>query len=101
MPDTKKGKGAEGRRHARSDVQGFTLIVYRKAASSAHQVRKNIGEQLLDISTGGARIKVTEALPKGAPVSIEIKEVATNEIFHARGEVRSVEMKVVDGQTQH
>lgn len=95
------GKGAEGRRHSRRVPEGFTLTLYRKSASAAHQVRKNIGEALLDISAGGARLRVSEAVVKGTPVSLELKELSTNDIFHARGEVRWVEMRVVDGKPQH
>src|SRR5262245_30724773 len=99
MVDAKKG--AEGRRYARRSVEGFSLTVYRKLASAAHAVRKNVGEAILDISAGGIRLRVTEPLEKGAVVSVEIKELATNEIFDARGEVRWAEVKVDDGKPQH
>src|SRR2546427_10600730 len=88
MGDTKSKKGAEGRRYARSPVEGFSLTVYRKTAAAAHAVRKNIGEALLDISAGGCRLRVSEPVTEGTALSIEIKELATGEIFHARAEVK-------------
>ena len=99
MAETKKG--AELRRHARRNIAGFTLLAYKTQAASAHRPRRNIGEAVLDISAGGGRLRLTEAVFKGDSVTIEIKELATGDSFHARGDVRWTETKEVEGKKGH
>jgi hypothetical protein len=98
MADTKKAKGADGRRHSRRPIAGFSLVSYKTQAASAYARRKNIGEAVLDISAGGLRLRVSEPLLKGDSVTIEIKELATGDVFHARGDVRWAETREENGK---
>ncbi len=96
-----KGKGAEGRRHSRRSTAGFSLVAYKTQASSAYARRKNIGEAVLDISAGGLRLRISEPLIKGDSVTIEIKELATGDVFHARGDVRWTDLREADGKKEY
>lgn len=69
-------------------VGGLDLFCYRAATSVLPQSRSNIGRELEDISPGGARIKVSEPLPEGESLTIELKDRRSGESFRARGEVR-------------
>jgi c-di-GMP-binding flagellar brake protein YcgR len=98
MAETKKG--AELRRHMRRNMSGFTLVAYKTQAASAYRPRRNIGDGVLDISAGGLRLRLTESVFKGDSITIEIKELTTGDVFHARGDVRWTETKETDGKKQ-
>jgi len=76
------------RAHPRRAVAGVDMFCYRASASLVPQMRKNIGQELVDISQGGARVKVTEPVRQGETITIELKDRQSGETFRARGEVR-------------
>jgi c-di-GMP-binding flagellar brake protein YcgR len=98
MPDK---PGAEARRHSRRKAEGYTLVAYRTQAMSATRPRRNIGEAVLDISAGGVRLRVAEAVERGTSVTIEIKDLASGEVLHARGDVRWTESKELEGKAAY
>jgi hypothetical protein len=81
--------GSDPRRtHPRRQAKNLELFCYRAAASLVPQQRVNIGEALLDISAGGARVRVREPLARGDSVTLELRDRSSGEAFRARGEVR-------------
>jgi hypothetical protein len=76
------------RAHPRRVLAGVDLACYRTAPGPEPQARRNIGRELLDISPGGARVRVSEPLPKGEKVTLELRDPRSGETFRARGEVR-------------
>lgn len=76
------------RAHPRRVLAGVDLVCYRTAPGPEPQVRRNIGQELVDISPGGARVRVTEPVPGGERVTLELRDRASGETFRARGEVR-------------
>lgn len=94
-------RGAEGRRHSRREAGGFTITCYRAEEGRSLRGRKNFGVAVLDISAGGARLGVTEPLAGGIVLTVEIRETATGELFHARATVRWCDSKTVGGVERH
>lgn len=76
------------RLYARRPIAGVEVLCYRTSVSAAPQVRRNIGKDILDISPGGARVRILERLQKGDQITLELKERESGEAFRARGEVR-------------
>lgn len=76
------------RAHPRRALAGVDLACYRTAPIPEPTVRRNIGRELVDISPGGARVRVTEPLPAGERVTLELRDRTSGETFRARGEVR-------------
>jgi Tfp pilus assembly protein PilZ len=76
------------RAHPRRAASGLDLFCYRASASVVPQQRSNLGMELLDISAGGARVKVRELLGRGDAVTLELRDRNSGEAFRARGEVR-------------
>jgi hypothetical protein len=74
--------------HPRRPIAGVDLFCYRASASPAPQIRQNIGNEIVDISQGGARIRVREVVSKGETITLELKDRKSGESFRARGEVR-------------
>ncbi len=74
----------------RRKALGLEMFCYRASASATPQMRRNIGQELLDISVGGARVRVTELVSRGESVTLELKDRQSGEAFRARGEVRWV-----------
>lgn len=66
------------------------MFCYRASPSATPQMRRNIGSEILDISQGGARVRVSEAVGRGETVTLELRDRASGEAFRARGEVRWV-----------
>jgi len=64
------------------------MFCYRASPSATPQMRRNIGAEILDISQGGARVRVSEAVGRGETVTLELRDRASGESFRARGEVR-------------
>ncbi|MBI2933407.1 MAG: PilZ domain-containing protein [Planctomycetes bacterium] len=85
------GVTKDARKHPRRNTDGMTLTCYRTKATAGYRPRKNIGEAILDISAGGCRIRLSEAVESGASVTIELRETATGDLFHAYGAVRWVD----------
>ena len=82
-------KGDEPRRaFARRNLSGVEMFCYRASASVVPQVRRNIGFEIMDISPGGARVRVVEPVPRGEPITLELRDRSSGESFRARGEVR-------------
>jgi hypothetical protein len=76
------------RAHPRRHVPNVDMFCYRASPSATPQMRRNIGSEILDISQGGARVRVNEAVGRGETVTLELRDRASGESFRARGEVR-------------
>src|SRR5437868_13443900 len=76
------------RAHPRRALRNVEMFCYRASPSSTPQMRRNIGAEILDISQGGARVRVSEAVNRGETVTLELRDRASGESFRARGEVR-------------
>jgi len=76
------------RAHPRRAVKNVEMFCYRASPSATPQMRRNIGAEILDISRGGARVRVSEAVGRGETVTLELRDRASGESFRARGEVR-------------
>jgi Tfp pilus assembly protein PilZ len=88
------------RRDPRRSISGVEPFCYKAAPGAGPRIRENIADEVLDISPGGARVRVRQALVKGEPVTLEIKDRQTGETFRARGEVRWCEpRRSLGGQT--
>lgn len=72
----------------RRRVPNVDMFCYRASPSATPQMRRNIGAEILDISQGGARVRVSEAVGRGETVTLELRDRASGESFRARGEVR-------------
>ncbi len=72
----------------RRSVANVDMFFYRASPSATPQMRKNIGSEILDISQGGARVRVSESVNRGETVTLELRDRASGESFRARGEVR-------------
>lgn len=89
------------RAHARRVVAGVELFCFRAAADPLPQFRVNLGRDLEDISPGGARLRVTEPLTEGEPLTVELKDRRSGESFRARGEVRWCETLLAGAGQSH
>jgi len=76
------------RAHPRRSVANVEMFCYRASPSATPQMRRNIGSEILDISQGGARVRVNESVGRGETVTLELRDRASGESFRARGEVR-------------
>jgi hypothetical protein len=76
------------RAHPRRPVKNVEMFCYRASPSATPQMRRNIGAEILDISRGGARVRVNESVGRGETVTLELRDRASGESFRARGEVR-------------
>jgi c-di-GMP-binding flagellar brake protein YcgR len=74
--------------HPRRVIPGMDLFCYRASASVTPQVRQNIGEEVLDISPGGARLRLNQSVLKGDTLTVEIRDRRSQEAFRARGQIR-------------
>ncbi len=74
--------------HPRRFIADVDLYCYLATKSVIPQVRQNIGEGVLDISPGGARIKLNQSVGKGDTITVELKDRRSGESFRARGLVR-------------
>jgi hypothetical protein len=80
---------AETRRaHPRRRLNNVDMFCYRASPSIVPQLRRNIGSEIVDISAGGARVRVSEPVNRGETVTLELRDRASGESFRARGEVR-------------
>jgi hypothetical protein len=80
---------AEPRRaHPRRRLSNVDMFCYRASPSVLPQLRRNIGSEIVDISAGGARVRVSEPVGRGETVTLELRDRASGESFRARGEVR-------------
>jgi c-di-GMP-binding flagellar brake protein YcgR len=66
----------------------MALFCYRASASVTTQMRQNIGEEVLDISPGGARRRLNQSVLKGDTITVEIRDRRSQESFRARGQIR-------------
>lgn len=64
------------------------LFCYRAGEGSGPQSRENLGVAVLDISQGGARLRVSKPLSSGDRVAVELRDPVSGESFRAHGEVR-------------
>jgi hypothetical protein len=80
-PDTRRA-------FPRRPLRNVDMFCYRASPSATPQMRRNIGSEILDISQGGARVRVNEAVGRGETVTLELRDRASGESFRARGEVR-------------
>ena len=76
------------RAYPRRRVPNVDMFCYRASPSATPQMRRNIGSEILDISQGGARVRVSESVGRGETVTLELRDRASGESFRARGEVR-------------
>lgn len=72
----------------RRRVNNVEMYFYRASPSITPQLRRNIGAEIVDISHGGARVRVNETVGRGETVTLELRDRASGESFRARGEVR-------------
>ena len=82
-PDTRRA-------HPRRRLGNVEMFLYRASPSVTPQMRRNIGSEILDISQGGARVRVSEAVGRGETITLELRDRLSGESFRARGEVRWV-----------
>lgn len=80
--------GDTRRAHPRRRVGNVDMFFYRASPAATPQMRRNIGAEILDISQGGARVRVSEAVGTGETVTLELRDRASGESFRARGHVR-------------
>ena len=80
-PDTRRA-------FPRRRVGDVEMFFYRASPSITPQFRRNIGSEIVDISQGGARVRVSEPVGRGETVTLELRDRASGESFRARGEVR-------------
>ncbi|MBV8880912.1 MAG: PilZ domain-containing protein [Planctomycetaceae bacterium] len=80
-PDTRRA-------YPRRSLKNVEMFCYRASPSIIPQYRKNIGAEIVDISPGGARVRVNEPVGRGETVTLELRDRASGESFRARGEVR-------------
>jgi c-di-GMP-binding flagellar brake protein YcgR len=80
--------GDPRRAHPRRIIAGVDLGCFRASSNPAPQLRVNIGQDIVDISDGGARLRLTEPAQAGDPLIVELKDRRSGETFRARGEVR-------------
>src|SRR5258706_15735531 len=76
------------RAHPRRRVGNVEMFLYRASPSATPQMRRNIGSEIVDISPGGARVRVSEPVGRGETITLELRDRASGESFRARGEVR-------------
>lgn len=76
------------RAYPRRSLRNVDMFCYRASPSATPQMRRNIGAEIVDISQGGARVRVSEAVGRGETVTLELRDRASGESFRARGEVR-------------
>src|ERR1043165_2199495 len=76
------------RAHPRRRVPNVDMFCYRASPSATPQMRRNIGAEILDISKGGARVRVSELVGRGETVTLELRDKASGESFRDRGEAR-------------
>ena len=93
---------AEPRRaHPRRRTGGIDLFCYRVEETHTPTPRKNLGLEILDISQGGARLRLSERTDRGDGLAVELREGASGESFRAHGVVRWSAEKRVDGGPTH
>ena len=76
------------RAHPRRRLSNVEMFCYRASPSITPQFRRNIGSEIVDISPGGARVRVNEPVGRGETVTLELRDRSSGESFRARGEVR-------------
>ncbi len=84
MPPTPETRRAFPRRR----ISNVEMFCYRASPSVTPQFRRNIGSEIVDISPGGARVRVSEPVGRGETVTLELRDRSSGESFRARGEVR-------------
>jgi c-di-GMP-binding flagellar brake protein YcgR len=72
----------------RRRLSNVDMFCYRASPSVTPQFRRNIGSEIVDISPGGARVRVSEPVGRGETVTLELRDRNSGESFRARGEVR-------------
>lgn len=80
-PDTRRA-------HPRRRLSNVEMYCYRASPSVIPQFRRNIGSEIVDISPGGARVRVSEPVGRGETITLELRDRSSGESFRARGEVR-------------
>jgi hypothetical protein len=94
--------GESGRRvHARRGLPGVEILCYRAAEGPVPRPRKNLAGEILDISQGGARLRLLEAITRGETLTVELKDRRSGESFRARGEVRWCASETADVGGRH
>lgn len=76
------------RAYPRRRLSNVEMYCYRASPSIIPQFRRNIGSEIVDISPGGAQVRVSEPVGRGETVTLELRDRASGESFRARGEVR-------------
>ncbi len=82
------GSDSGRRLQPRRSLGGVELLCYRASVGSGPQPRRNIAGEILDISPGGARLRLIEPMDKGETLTVELKDRRSGESFRARGEIR-------------
>ena len=87
-PGAPRPAGKDTRRKARRRVEGMALVCHHTGGStSASGTKVNIARDLIDISPGGLQFTCTEPLARPCSLQIQIKDPASGDAFHARGDV--------------
>jgi len=94
------GNDSGRRAHPRQSLGGVELLCYRASESAAPHLRKNIAGEILDISPGGACLRLLEPMSRGDTLAVEIRDRESGESFRARAQVRwcAVEAGGVSGR---
>lgn len=80
--------GKNSRRQPRRKASGLTLTCTRVAITRLAAARnRTLAAQVYDVGRGGVRFTSTEPLEDPGPVDVQIREEATGQVLHARGEV--------------
>src|SRR5215471_13929313 len=65
----------------RRSVNNVEMFCYRASPSVIPQFRRNIGSEIVDISPGGARVRVSEPVGRGETVTLELRDRSSGESF--------------------
>ena len=97
LPVVPPARGGDSRRRPRRLARGLTLTCTRASLSRASNP-PNLSRELIDVGWGGVRFVCSEAVQLPCPVNLQIRDEASGEVFHARGEVAWVQARTRDGR---
>ncbi len=95
-------RGQMARRRPRRSARGLTLNCMRRPLAPAYSGSlRNIAVELQDVSWGGIRFVASEPVQASGPLNLQIREEATGDVLHARGEVAWVRTQKVADREVH
>lgn len=76
------------RRKPRRPAKGLSLNCMQRPVSRVYSGNlRNVAVELQDVGWGGVRFVASEPLQAASPLNLQIREEASGEVLHARGEV--------------